>query len=204
MYNQNDARDQALLSALAKQAARVPIPMVFVAFVISGLAYGKVPLLFVVVWASMTIGMQFIRFYIIRDLAKDTTVPGYKHLKTAAYLSLANGIVLASSITFFTSLDETSRAVYSMIMIGIVAGTIATSHGYRPVFIGLILPILSAVAIAWLLTAAETLSFIQTLAISVLTTALGVLLYASSRTEGSEDFGINPAAPRSIHSLIRS
>ncbi len=181
MYNQNDARDQALISALAKQAIRVPIPMIFVAFVISGLAYGKVPLLIIVVWASLTISMQIIRFFMIRDLANQTKTPGRERLKTAAYLSLANGLVLASSIYFFTSLDETSRAVYSMIMIGIVAGTIATSHGYRPVFMGLVLPILAAVAIAWLLTAAETLSFIQTLAISGLTTALGVLLYMSSR-----------------------
>ena len=180
-YNLNDARDQALLNALAKQAIRVPVPMVFVAFIISGLAYERVPLLIIVVWASMTIGMQVIRFIIIRGLAKETGVPARDRLKTAAHLSLANGLVLASSIMFFTSLDETSRAIYSMIMMGIVGGTIATSHGYRPVFIGLVLPILTAVAFAWLLTAADTLSFIQTLAISVLTTALGILLYVSSR-----------------------
>jgi len=174
-------RDRALLNALAKQAIRVPIPMTMVAFFIAGLAWGKVHVFYILLWATCAIGMQVIRNIKIREIAIDTIKPPADGLRIASQLSLANGIVLASSIAFFTSLDETSRAIYSMIMIGIVAGTIATSHGYRPVFVGLILPILSSVAMAWLITAAETLSFIQSFAIAILTTALGILLYASSR-----------------------
>jgi len=177
MYNQTDPKDQALLNALAKQAMRAPIPMTFTAFVISGLAYEKVPTQYILVWLSMVIGMQILRVTKIRDLAKKTAIPGGKRLKTVSLISLINGLVLASSTMFFSSFDEISRAVYSMIMIGMVAGTIATSHGYRPVFIGFVLPILTSVSIAWLLTGSDTL----TLAISVLMTTLGVFMYISSR-----------------------
>jgi len=174
-------RDQALLNALAKQAIRAPIPMIFVALIVAGLAWGKVPVVYILLWAAFVIAMQVARFKIIRALAIDTVKPPAARLRYATFLSFANGLVLASSIGFFTSLDDTSRAIYSMIMIGIVAGTIATSHGYRPIFIGFVLPILGSVSMAWLITAADTLSFIQTFGIAILTTALGALLYVSSK-----------------------
>ena len=128
MYNQTDPKNQALLNALAKQAMRAPIPMTFTAFVISGLAYEKVPTQYILVWLSMVIGMQILRVTKIRDLAKKTAIPGGKRLKTVSLISLINGLVLASSTMFFSSFDEISRAVYSMIMIGMVAGTIAVSY----------------------------------------------------------------------------
>ena len=174
-------RDQALLNALAKQSIRAPVPMIFVAFIVAGLAWGKVPVVYILLWAAFVIAMQLIRYKKIRAIAVDTIKPPAQRLKYVTFLSFANGLVLASSIGFFTSFDETSRAIYSMIMIGIVAGTIATSHGYRPIFIGFVLPILGSISMAWLITTADTLSFVQTFAIAILTTALGVLLYVSSK-----------------------
>jgi len=114
-------RDQALLNALAMQAIRVPAPMIFVAFVISGLAYDKASNLLIVLWAFMAIAMQFIRYIKVKPLATDTSKSTTDRLKIASNLSLLNGLILASSIGFFPYMDETSRAVYSMIMIGIVA-----------------------------------------------------------------------------------
>jgi len=196
-------RDQALLNALAIQVVRAPIPMILVAIFVSGLAWGRVNTAYVLSWAACVIGMQALRFIRIRALALDTARPISKRLNDASRLSLVNGIVLASSIGFFTGMDETSRAIYSMIMIGIVAGTIATSHGYRPVFVGLVLPILSAVSLAWLITGGETLSFIQTSAIAVLTAALGLLLYASSR-DVYRSFGDSFEARKELEAALES
>ena len=55
-------RDQALLNALAKQSIRAPVPMIFVAFIVAGLAWGKVPVVYILLWAAFVIAMQLIRY----------------------------------------------------------------------------------------------------------------------------------------------
>lgn len=190
MSEQSELRDQALLDALGKQIVRVPVPMVAASAVISGMAYKHAPLPAILAWFTVAVSIQVIRFVVIRKLIRDTATPAYRRLRVAGHLSLVHGIVLASSITFFPYIDETSRAIYSMILIGIVCGAVATSHGYRPVFLGLTVPILTVVAFAWIFTKADSLSFVQTFGIAALISALGVVLYVSSK-DVYETFGVS-------------
>lgn len=203
MFNPSDEKDQALLTALAQQAIRVPVPMFFVVFVISGLAWDKAPVTYILTWAFMAISMQVIRFIVIRKLPEHNNSSTTNRLRIASLLSLANGLILASSIIFFEYFDDTSRAVHSMIMIGIVAGTIATSYGYRPVFIGLILPILSSISFAWLILSGDSLSTLQTIAIAILMASLGGVLYASSR-DVYKSFGESFAIRQELEEALES
>lgn len=177
----SERRSQALLDTLGKQIVRAPVPMIVAAVVIAGIANQKAPVVAVLVWLSAAISMQFVRFVVIRRLVNDTTEPASQRLKSAGLLSLVHGLVLGSSIFFFPYLDETSRALYTMILVGIVCGTIATSHGYRPIFLGLTAPILFVLTIAWIFTDTQSLSFVQTFSIALLIVTLGLLLYISSK-----------------------
>jgi len=177
----SERRDQALLDTLGKQIVRAPVPMIVAAIVIAGIANQKAPLFAVLLWLGATVSMQLVRFVVIRRLVTDTTEPASQRLRSAGLLSMVHGVVLSSSIFLFPYLDETSRSLYTMILIGIVCGTIATSHGYRPIFIGLTAPILFALAGAWIFTETESLSFVQTFSIALLIMTLGLLLYISSK-----------------------
>lgn len=177
----SERRDQALLDALGKQIVRAPVPMIVAAIVIAGIANQKAPLFAILLWLGATISMQFVRFVVIRRLVNDTAEPASQRLKSAGLLSMVHGLVLSSSICFFPYLDETSRSLYTMILIGIVCGTIATSHGHRPIFIGLTAPILFVLACAWIFTDTLSLSLVQAFSIALLIVTLGVLLYISSK-----------------------
>ncbi len=173
--------NQALLEALRKQAVRVPLVMTVVIAVIAMFAVDQVPLWQILVWASTAIFMQVLRSTILFKLPSQQDKPVDVRLKLAGRLSLINGLVLASSGLLFSALDETARAAFSMIMVGLVAGTIVTSHGYRPVFMGFVLPILGSVIFVWMFSADESLSSLKIGSIIFLVVALGGVLYASSR-----------------------
>ena len=178
--NQHNS-DQALLEALKKQVVRVPIIMTVVFVVIGSYAIPLAPLWSVILWVVMAIFMQALRSTIIFKLPSQHNLPTSIRLRTAARLSLLNGLVLASSVLLFNNPDDTSLAVYSMIMIGLVAGTVATSHGYRPIFLGFVIPVLGSVVWIWFISAGESLSSLQVGSMVFLIIALGGVLYASSR-----------------------
>lgn len=173
--------DQALLEALKKQALRVPLLMTVVILVIAGYAIPQASLWSVTLWASLAIFMQVLRSTIIFKLPSQHDRPTAVRLRTAAKLSLINGCVLASSALLFNNPDNISLAVYSMIIVGLVAGTVATSHGYRPIFLGFVMPILGSVIWIWVFSAGESLSSAKIGSIVFLVIALGGVLYASSR-----------------------
>jgi signal transduction histidine kinase/ActR/RegA family two-component response regulator len=173
--------DQALLEALKKQALRVPLIMTVLILVIAGYALPHTPLWNVILWVSLAIFMQALRSTIIFKLPSQRDRPSALRLRTASTLSLINGLVLASSALLFNNLDETSLAVYSMIMMGLVAGTVATSHGYRPIFLGVVIPLLGSVIWIWVFAAGGALSSAKIGSIVFLVIALGGVLYASSR-----------------------
>lgn len=173
--------DQALLEALKKQALRVPLVMTAVILVIAGYAIPQTAAWSVTLWASLAIFMQVLRSSIIFKLPSQYERPTAVRLRTAAKLSLINGCVLASSALLFNNPDNTSLAVFSMIMFGLVAGTVATSHGYRPIFLGFVIPILGSVTWIWVFAAGESLSSVKIGSLVFLVIALGGVLYASSR-----------------------
>jgi signal transduction histidine kinase/ActR/RegA family two-component response regulator len=173
--------DQALLEALKNQAIRVPLIMGVVILVIAESARSQTPLWSVILWASLAIFMQGLRSTIIFKLPSQHDRPAALRLRTAARLSMINGLVLACSALLFNKPDDISLAIYSMIMIGLVAGTVATSHGYRPIFLGFVAPVLGAVIWIWVFTARESLSSLELVSIVSLVIALGGVLYASSR-----------------------
>jgi signal transduction histidine kinase/ActR/RegA family two-component response regulator len=173
--------DQALLEALKNQAIRVPLIMGVVILVIAGSAGRQTPLWSVILWASLAMFIQVLRSTIIFKLPSQHDRPAALRLRTASRLSWINGLVLACSALLFNNPDEMSLAIYSMIMIGLVAGTVATSHGYRPIFLGFVTPVLSAVIWIWIFAAEESLSSLEIGSIVSLVIALGGVLYASSR-----------------------
>lgn len=176
----NEKLDQALLEALRNQAVRVPFVMTVVILIIAGFAYQQTAAIVIICWVSVAIFMQILRSTIIVKLpGMPEKTPGTR-LKLATLLSLGNGIVLASSVFLLNTVDDASRAAFSMIMAGVCAGTIATTHGYRPIFTAFVVPVLGSVIYVWL-QSASTHSLLQTTAICFLIIAFGSILYGTSR-----------------------
>lgn len=173
--------NQALLEALKKQALRVPLIMTVVIALMVEFTVGTAPLWHILLWAFAAFFMQVLRSTVLFQLPAQTHKTTQERLRIASLLSLVNGVVLASSAFFFGDLDATARSVFSVLMVGLVAGTVATSHGYRPIFLGFVVPVLGSVMCVWAFSNDESLSPVKMAAIIFLFFALGGVLFASAK-----------------------
>lgn len=170
--------EQELLNALARQARRVPVPVMVTALASAGLAYHRVPTWLIVAWVALVAALQVVRVIVITGLARRVDETTASRLRVASLLSLVNGLVHASSLGFFPFLSEIERAVQSMLMIGMATGTAGTTIGYRPFFVAFVAPLLGTLALAWIITPAPGLPDWVRVVVPLLLTMLGFVLYS--------------------------
>lgn len=77
--------------------------------------------------------------------------PAAQPLRIALLLG-ANGLLMMVPLAAFASLSEIERAAVSIILIGSATASVATTSGYRSVFLAFAAPMLLALAAAWALT----------------------------------------------------
>ena len=159
----------------------MPLIMTVVVVLMVEFTVGSAPIWQIALWASAALFMQILRSTILYKLPTQTNKTTEERLRIAAQLSLANGIVLASCAFLFGELDATARSAFSCIMVGLVAGTVATSHGYRPIFMGFVVPVLGSVMFVWAFASDESLTPVKIGAILFLILALGGVLFASAK-----------------------
>lgn len=173
--------NQALLEALKKQALHVPLIMTVVVVLMVGFTVDDAPIWQIALWASAALFIQILRSTVLYKLPTHIHKSTQERLHIAAFLSLANGIILASSAFLFGDLDTTTLSVFSMIMIGLVVGTVATSHGYRPIFLGFVVPVLGSIVFVWAFASEESVVTEKIGAVLFLVLTLGGVLFASAK-----------------------
>lgn len=196
-----DKVEQALLDTIHLQSVRIPVPVVIVAIVVCGMGFGRVPTAVLVAWAAAVVLMQVVRNVAIRRLVRPGDAPPGTRLARWTWLSALNGVVMASSSGFFPLFDDISRAVYSMIILGLTAGSVAITHGHRGLFVAYAGPLLGGLAIAWMAVPGETMPVWIRLSIALLVFLLGFILHGLARdafAAFTENLDVNERLERAL------
>jgi signal transduction histidine kinase len=172
-----DSAELETLRALARQARSVPLPVALTSTVIAAIVARGVPAAWVLAWLAAVLAMQAVRRVVLPRLAADASRPAAERLRAAARLSLANGCVHASVALALPWLDAAQAAVVTMVFVGLCAGTVGTSAGHRGAFAGFVGPVLSMLALQWLLHDSGTLPAWTRAGIAVLIVLLFGLLW---------------------------
>jgi signal transduction histidine kinase/CheY-like chemotaxis protein len=167
---------QELLNTLARQARRVPLPVTLTSLAIAGLAWDRVPAALVLGWLGVVLGMIAVRYWVITRLAARVDRPEPARLRIVTGLSLVNGFVQGGAAFAFPLLDEVTRALITMILVGMASGTVASSVGYRPVFAVYAGQVLGLPALMWLLSGPQQLQAWTPYAVALLIAFLFVVL----------------------------
>jgi signal transduction histidine kinase len=141
--------EQEYLRLLARQSQRVPIPVFLVAAMIAGLAYGRIPTPLLAAWLALVVTLLVVRRAVLGRLPTLLHIAERRRLRFAVALSGINGVVHALSLGFFAFLPEFERALQSMLFVALCAGSVATTAGYRPVFLAYVLPMLVPLMLLW-------------------------------------------------------
>lgn len=170
--------EHELLALLNRQVRRVPVPVFLAAVLVAGLAYGRVPTWLLAVWLGLVVVVLIARRLVLGRVSAAGLLTIDQKLRLAVAMSAANGITHGLSLAFFPWLPDFHRVLLSMILIGLCAGSVATTAGHRGVFLGYALPILLPLSALWVATPGTEAPEWVLRSTGILILLLGVILVA--------------------------
>jgi len=143
--------DEELLRLLAQQGRRMPYPVGFSAAVIAIMAWQGTQHWLAMVWLTLVMAVLALRWWGLGKLVVWRQHSLRRRLHAAVALSLINGLVFSMSLAFVPYLDDYQRMVQTMLLLGLCAGSVATTAGYAPVLLSFLLPVSISNAVSWLI-----------------------------------------------------
>lgn len=140
---------EELLQLLARQGRRVPYPVGLAALVIAAMAGRGVSPWLSGGWVALVFAVLALRWWMLGRLPTLRDTPVRKRIRWAVMLSALNGIVFGASLAFAPYLSDYERMVQTILLLGLCAGAVATTAGYRPVLLVFIGPVSLANSLAW-------------------------------------------------------
>lgn len=168
--------EEQLLSVIATQARRVPYPVALISLIIVGLVAQYVPPIAWGPWLAMVGIVLVARWFVLPWLANNKDIPLKRRLRIAQLLSGINGVVHGSSLAFFLYLTDFERALQTMFLVGLCTGAIATTIGYRPIFLAFFLPILPPLFLLWAWSPGSEADYWVNGSVAVLVATFGLIL----------------------------
>jgi signal transduction histidine kinase/ActR/RegA family two-component response regulator len=142
-----------LIELFAREARRVPVPVFLSSLLLALVAWNQLGGALPWVWLAAVAVVLTLRWKVLGGLpAAAMDLP--RKLRIAVLMSGVNGLVQGTSIGFGIALDTPERAVLSILLLTLCAGSVATTGGYRPVFVAFVGPMLLALVAMWTIGAA--------------------------------------------------
>ncbi|MEZ5659328.1 MAG: hybrid sensor histidine kinase/response regulator [Burkholderiaceae bacterium] len=176
----NESIESALLKSLATHAVKA-WAAVLAAVVLAGLAIGRIPVWIVTAWFGAAVLAQFGRVRGTAAAALDRSGDPRQQVRRVVALAAAAGVVMGVSVMCFPWLSEMERAVFSMVHIGMAAGTVATSVGYRPIMLAHGAPPFVVLMVMWLMTPFDSLQPWVPIGVAALIALLAFIIVSLSR-----------------------
>jgi hypothetical protein len=123
---------QELLTQLAEQVKRSPVPVILSMAVIAYMASQYVSPWYWGIWLLLVITAQGIRWYLFQRLPEKTHIPAEQRLRTVSMINLASTLLHTGSLIWFPLFSPYQCAVQSIMFVGMGAGSVMMSAGYSP------------------------------------------------------------------------
>jgi signal transduction histidine kinase len=143
---------EALLQLLARQIDLNAIPVTCAMTVVAAVAAERVGNSLAFGWLALVILSLVVRRFVFRRLVSRTHLPVDRRLRVAIAVGVCNGLIQASSLYFFPALSPFERAVQTMVLTSVAAGTVTTSAGYVPFVCAYIFPTILPLSVLWAFT----------------------------------------------------
>lgn len=150
-----DKLDAELLLLLAKQSRRLPGPILLAAVFVAWLAsYPARPSLALSCWVAAVALLLIVRRRLLAALPAMATLSLARRMQLATALNAMNGLAHSCGLLFFGQQAQLQLAIATLLLVGLCAGSIATTAGSRPLFLAYMLPVMGSLVLRWLIAAA--------------------------------------------------
>ncbi len=174
--NTEQSLERELVVMLVKEARKVPVPVFITAMMIAALASPYVTPLLWVPWLALVAAMLALRWVVLGRLPGMAHLSGQQQLRIATLLSGMHGALHAFSLSFIAYIPEFERAIQSMLLVAMCTASIATSAGYRPVFLSYMLPIIVPLSVLWAISPGVTDPGWKQVSVALLIAMMGAVL----------------------------
>ncbi len=146
------ALESEQLELLCRHAKRSILPAVVAAVFTAWIAWDKAP-----AWLTLPLATLYIALSVVRTLfARRTLRDPYRDVRASlrffVILASATGICMGLvPLLFFAYLDLLDQAILTVVQVGIAAGGVATTAGYRPAFLVAAPVNLISLSLGWVL-----------------------------------------------------
>lgn len=142
-----------LLALVSDQPRRMLLPLFLAIVVIAAIAARSNPLSWVCAWFMLAAGVALVRLY-VQSPRRLTGMSPRERLRLTVVLVAVSACTHGLSMLLFLRMAQFEQAVLSMMLVGFIAGSVATSAGYRPIFLAYVFPTLGPVIALWLFSPA--------------------------------------------------
>lgn len=142
--------EDELLQLLSRQGRRLPVPVFLAAAMMAWLARAPQGAddTVLAVWLLVVAAVLAVRKVVLGRLPGLTRYSLRQRLDAATALSGLNGTTHAAVLAL-PSPGDFPFAIQSLLLVGLCAGSVATTAGYRPVFLAYLSPIVGALVLRW-------------------------------------------------------
>ena len=173
----DDKLEEELLKLLARQSRRLPLPIFLAAALIAWLAsYPGWPSAPVAAWMAAVALVLAVRRWQLGRLPSMTALPAARRVRIGAALNAVNGSLHSVGLLFFPAGEALPLAIASLLLVGLCAGSVATTAGNRSLFLAYAIPVMGALVLRWLFTAAAPGPQPFALAVALILALFGAVL----------------------------
>lgn len=173
--------DEELLQLLARQGRRLPVPLFILAAVIAAMAARHVGLLVPLMWLCLVVVVIALRWVVLARLPGLSSIDVPTRLRLAIILNALSGLTHGLSVVFFFVFSDYERAILSMLLIGLCAGSVSRTGGYTPVFLVYLIPTVVPLSVVWVVSAFSSDRPWIEASLALLVALLGGILAALAR-----------------------
>ena len=141
--------EQDMVRLVSNQSKHVPLPLFTAVVIIALIAASRVPLWVASLWFLTATFVMFSRYRVLAVLPDSRDKTPKQRLQLLVKLNLLGGVVHAVALGVFPLLSEAERAFFSVVLMGLCTGAVATNAGYRPALLAYIAPIMLTLALMW-------------------------------------------------------
>lgn len=139
-----------LLRLFVRQSRRMPAPVFIAAVLLCWL--GRSPPAtqdsVLAAWLALVALALLARRLVLHSNAV-AALPPARGLRVAVAFSTLNGCIHALVLVVAPAPTDVNMATQSLLLVGLCAGAVATTAGYRPAFLGYMLPVIGALMLRW-------------------------------------------------------
>ena len=148
--------EQEMVQLISNQSQRVPFAVLGAVTTMALIAASRIPIWMVLVWFAIALFVLNSRYHALGALPQRTDLRPGERLRLMVKLNLVGGLTHAAALAVFPLLSEAERAFYSLLLMGLCTGAVATSAGYRPALLAYIAPVMVGLALMWALSPGVT------------------------------------------------